>query len=77
MGRAVAESGIPRKDIFITTKVADGDQVYDSTLHAFESSMDKLQLNYLVYTRFIGLSRVVPRYLESARASVQTKESEC
>ncbi|WP_312027025.1 hypothetical protein [Paenibacillus illinoisensis] len=30
MGRAVAESGIPRKDIFITTKVADGDQVYDS-----------------------------------------------
>ncbi|MET3941831.1 diketogulonate reductase-like aldo/keto reductase [Paenibacillus sp. PvP094] len=47
VGRAVAESGIPREDIFITTKVANGDQGYDSTLHAFESSMEKLQLDYL------------------------------
>ncbi|MGF9696543.1 MULTISPECIES: aldo/keto reductase [Paenibacillus] len=47
VGRAVAESGIPREDMFITTKVANGDQGYDSTLHAFESSMEKLQLDYL------------------------------
>ncbi len=47
MGRAVAESDIPREDIFITTKVGNGDQGYDSTLHAFESSMEKLQLDYL------------------------------
>ncbi|GAB1154591.1 glyoxal/methylglyoxal reductase [Paenibacillus illinoisensis] len=47
VGRAVAESGIPREDIFITTKVANWDQGYDSTLHAFESSMEKLQLDYL------------------------------
>ncbi|PYY25661.1 Oxidoreductase aldo-keto reductase family protein [Paenibacillus illinoisensis] len=47
VGRAVAESGIPREDIFITTKVGNGDQGYDSTLYAFESSMEKLQLEYI------------------------------
>ena len=47
VGRAVAESGIPRKDLFITTKVGNGDQGYESTLRAFESSMEKLQMEYL------------------------------
>ncbi|WP_053365378.1 aldo/keto reductase [Bacillus sp. FJAT-27245] len=47
VGRAVRKSGIPRKEIFITTKVWNSDQGYDSTLKAFETSLGKLGLDYI------------------------------
>lgn len=47
VGRAIAASGIDRSDIFVTTKVWNSDQGYDNTLRAFESSMEKLNLDYL------------------------------
>lgn len=47
VGRALAASGIPREDLFITTKVWNGDQGYDSTLRAFDASLEKLQIDYL------------------------------
>jgi diketogulonate reductase-like aldo/keto reductase len=47
VGEAVKKSGINRKEIFITTKVWNSDQGYDSTLKAFDKSMDKLGLDYL------------------------------
>ncbi|GAB2697849.1 aldo/keto reductase [Paenibacillus thermoaerophilus] len=47
VGRAIAESGIPRDELFITTKVWNADQGYDSTLRAFEASMEKLGLETL------------------------------
>ena len=37
VGRALAESGLPREDLFITTKLWNADQGYDSTLAAFEA----------------------------------------
>jgi diketogulonate reductase-like aldo/keto reductase len=46
-GRAIAASGVPRKDIFVTTKLWNGDQGYDSTLRAFDTSLAKLGLDYL------------------------------
>ncbi|MFJ5837911.1 aldo/keto reductase [Streptomyces shenzhenensis] len=46
-GRAVAASGLPREDIFVTTKLGNGDQGYDATLRAFDASMAKLGLDYL------------------------------
>ena len=39
VGEAVRESGIPREDIFITTKVWNDDQGYEETLEAFEKSL--------------------------------------
>jgi len=47
VGRAVAESGIPRDEIFVTTKVWNSDQGYDLTLRAFEGSLRRLNLQYV------------------------------
>ncbi len=47
VGRAVRDSGIPREEIFVTTKLWNDDQGYESTLKAFETSMDKLGMEYL------------------------------
>ncbi|MEU6219426.1 aldo/keto reductase [Streptomyces sp. NPDC047022] len=47
VGRAVAASGIPRKDLFITTKLWNSDHGYDSALHAFDVSLGKLGLEYV------------------------------
>jgi methylglyoxal/glyoxal reductase len=47
VGQGIKESGVPREELFITTKVWNSDQGYDSTLQAFETSMAKLGLDYL------------------------------
>lgn len=47
VGKAVKESGLPREQIFITTKVWNTDQGYDSTLRAFEESRKKLDVDYV------------------------------
>lgn len=47
VGRAVLESGIPREEIFITTKVWNSDQGYPSTLTACERSLQRLGLSYV------------------------------
>ncbi|MFH9174295.1 aldo/keto reductase [Streptomyces albogriseolus] len=46
-GRAVARSGVPREDLFVTTKLWNSDQGYDSTLKAFDASLAKLGLDYV------------------------------
>ncbi|GKV57109.1 glyoxal reductase [Sporosarcina sp. NCCP-2222] len=46
-GEAITYSGIPREQLFITSKVWNTDQGYDETLRAFEKSLKKLQLDYL------------------------------
>jgi diketogulonate reductase-like aldo/keto reductase len=47
VGRAVRASGIPRGDIFVTTKVWNDQQGYDNTLRAFEQSFRNLGLDYV------------------------------
>lgn len=47
VGQAIKESRIPREEIFLTTKVWNNDQEYDSTLEAFQQSMDRLGVDYL------------------------------
>lgn len=47
VGQAIKEAGVPREELFITTKVWNADQGYETTLQAFETSMDKLGLEYL------------------------------
>ncbi|MFF3244863.1 aldo/keto reductase [Streptomyces sp. NPDC002870] len=46
-GRGVAASGVPREELFITTKLWNSDQGYDSTMRAFDASLDKLGLDYI------------------------------
>jgi len=47
VGAALKESGLPRDDVFITTKVWNSEQGYDSTLRAFAESMNRLDLDRL------------------------------
>jgi 2,5-diketo-D-gluconate reductase A len=47
VGRAIAASGIPRAELFITTKVANADQGFQSTQDAVKVSLDKLGLDYV------------------------------
>lgn len=47
VGAAIQKSGIPRKEIFITTKVWPEDQGYEPTLRAFERSLEKLKTDYV------------------------------
>ena len=47
VGQAIKESGIPREELFITTKLWNSEQGYESTLNAFETSLNKLGLDYL------------------------------
>lgn len=47
VGAAVRKSGIPRKELFITTKLWVQDSGYEGTKKAVESSLKKLGLNYL------------------------------
>ncbi|WP_088830089.1 aldo/keto reductase [Paenibacillus tyrfis] len=47
VGQAIQAGGIPRDQLFVTTKVWNADQGYDSTLRAFEESRRKLQLEVI------------------------------
>jgi methylglyoxal/glyoxal reductase len=47
VGNAVSKSNIPRKEIFITTKVGNSDHGFDETLRAFDESLQKLQMDYV------------------------------
>lgn len=47
VGRAIKRSGIPRDELFIITKLWVQDQGYEPAKKAFQTSLDKLQLEYL------------------------------
>lgn len=47
VGKGIRASGLPREDIFVVSKVWNSDQGYESTLQAFQDSLDRLQLDYL------------------------------
>jgi diketogulonate reductase-like aldo/keto reductase len=69
VGKAVRESGIDRKEIFVTTKLWNSDHGYDSTIRAFEKSQSLLGLEYvdlyLVHWPVPGLRRETWRAMES------------
>ncbi|MEU8827697.1 aldo/keto reductase [Streptomyces sp. NPDC048636] len=47
VGRALATSGVPREEVFLTTKLWNDDQGYDATLTAFDTSLAKLGTDYV------------------------------
>jgi 2,5-diketo-D-gluconate reductase A len=46
-GRAIADSDVPRDQLYVVTKLWNADQGYDTTMAAFDASMDRLGLDYL------------------------------
>jgi diketogulonate reductase-like aldo/keto reductase len=47
VGEGVTSSGIARADVFVTTKLWNEDQGYDSALRAFDKSLERLGLDYV------------------------------
>ena len=47
IGNAVRKSGIKREEIFVTTKLGNPDQGYESALKAFDTSLKKLNIDYI------------------------------
>jgi methylglyoxal/glyoxal reductase len=47
VGQAIRESGIAREELFVTSKVWNADLGYESTIAAYETSLEKLGLEYL------------------------------
>ena len=78
VGAAIAASGIPREEVFVTTKLWNSQQGYDSTLAAFEESLGRLGLDhvdlYLIHwpvpteDRFVDTWRAFERIHEEGGA---------
>lgn len=47
VGSAIAESGVPREQLFVTTKLWNSDQGYDKARRAFDASLKRLHLEYV------------------------------
>ncbi|WP_189056373.1 aldo/keto reductase [Longimycelium tulufanense] len=68
VGRAIAESDIPRHELFLATKLWNTDHGYDSTLRAFDASLDRLKLDYVDLYLIHWPVPTRDRYVESWKA---------
>ncbi|RAP74705.1 aldo/keto reductase [Paenibacillus montanisoli] len=66
VGKAIRASGVPREEIFVTTKLANPDNGYDAALKAFDKSLDQLGLDYI--DLYLIHWPVSAHYLDSWRA---------
>ncbi|GAB3970666.1 aldo/keto reductase [Streptomyces sparsus] len=76
-GKAIAAAGLPREELFVTTKLWNDDQGYDSALRAFDASIGRLGLEYVdlylihwplpMQDRFVDTWRAFERLLADGR----------
>ena len=69
VGQAIRQSGIPREELFITTKVWNSDQGYETALQAFKESKRKLGVDYI--DLYLVHWPVAGKYKETWRALEQ------
>ena len=67
-GRAVASCGLPREELFVSTKLWNDDQGHDSTLRAFDASLHRLGLDYIDLYLIHWPKPSLDRYVETWRA---------
>lgn len=74
VGAAIADSGLPRADLFITTKLWNTNHGHDATLRAFDDSMARLGLDrldlYLIHWPVPGQDR----FVETWRALIRLRD---
>ncbi len=75
VGEAIATSGIPRDELFITTKLWNDRHGAQSALDAFDESMEKLGLDYLDLYLIHWPSPTQDRYVEAWQALEQIRAS--
>ncbi|MFF0533535.1 aldo/keto reductase [Nocardia amikacinitolerans] len=72
-GQAIREFGLPRDEVYVTTKLWNSDQGYDATLRAFDASMDKLGLDYLDLYLIHWPVAIADKFVDSFRAFQELK----
>lgn len=75
VGRAIASSGLPRSDLFITTKVWNTDQGYDATMRAFDLSLSKLGVDYVDLYLIHWPTPARDLYADTWRALIDLRDS--
>jgi diketogulonate reductase-like aldo/keto reductase len=77
VGKAMRRSGVAREDVFVTTKLWNDDQGYESALRAFDISLERLGFDYvdlyLVHWPRDGKMRDTWRAMEEILASGRTR----
>ncbi|MEU3188606.1 aldo/keto reductase [Streptomyces sp. NPDC006923] len=68
VGRAIASSGTARDELFVTTKLWNADQGYDTTLTAFDASLEKLGLDHVDLYLIHWPTPARDKYLDTWRA---------
>ncbi|MDD7811987.1 aldo/keto reductase [Mycobacterium sp. CSUR Q5927] len=74
VGRAIEKSGVPREELFVSTKLGTSRQGYASTLDACRESIDKLGLDYLDMYLIHWPAPQVGKYLDSWQAMIHARE---
>ncbi|MCY1675895.1 aldo/keto reductase [Pseudarthrobacter sp. SL88] len=74
VGRAIASSGLTPEQIFITTKLWNADQGYESTLAAFEESMDRLGLETLDLYLIHWMQPKQDKYVDTWKALIELQK---
>lgn len=75
VGRAIAKSGIPREELFITTKLWNSDQGTDSARAALDTSLSKLGLDYVDLYLIHWPAPKYGRHVESWQTLVELRET--
>ncbi|MBN9108418.1 MAG: aldo/keto reductase [Pseudonocardia sp.] len=75
VGEAIAESGVPRDELFVTTKVWNADQGRDATLAALDASLARLGLDTLDLYLIHWPTPARDRYVDTFRALVELRDS--
>lgn len=75
VGRAIRHSGVPREEIFVTTKLWNGDQGYDSAHKAFDASLERLGLEYVDLYLIHWPMPKMDKYVETWKAFEEIYES--
>ena len=74
VGRAIASSGLKPEEIFITTKLWNSDQGYESTLKAFEESMERLGLETLDLYLIHWMQPKQQKYVDTWKALIELQK---
>lgn len=70
----IRASGVPREEVFVTTKVRNQDHGYDETLTAFDRSLGRLGMDYVDLYLIHWPAPARGRYIDSWRALARLKE---
>ncbi|MGH3524283.1 MAG: aldo/keto reductase, partial [Mycobacterium sp.] len=73
VGRAIAASGIPRAELFVTTKLANADQGITTTQEAGKASLERLGLDYLDLYLVHWPAPQLGKYVDSFGGTVQLR----